>query len=168
LTFATYPTLTDLVNAVIALGVGWSASVVTGYGDYPSTDLYVPQEVTNVRNSTGGCFGLFSDDLARDDYSSDLDMGILYASPRAPVRIDYRAGFDEIPDPIKQATLAVGLALLAAPQGAIASGSGVSSRSLGDRSIEFAGGVSGGSASLFTPMKRQLLSPYVAYRARIF
>jgi hypothetical protein len=76
LTWAAYPTLQSLMNAVSALGNGWSGQIVGdadvqyGYGDYglwPSSDLYVPAsygdplEGSGVQTSQGymnarGCF----------------------------------------------------------------------------------------------------------------
>jgi hypothetical protein len=61
-TFAGNPTLTALVNAVNALGNGWSAQVVgdsVNYGGWPSADLFWPNsygdplEGTGIRESQG-------------------------------------------------------------------------------------------------------------------
>src|SRR5262249_58714666 len=54
--YATYPTLTQLANAVIACGNGWSAQVVgdsTDYGGWPSSDLWVPNGDLYVQSGQG-------------------------------------------------------------------------------------------------------------------
>ncbi len=77
LTWAAYPTLNALMNAVTALGNGWSGQIVGDaaqqygqsgdYGLWPSADLYVPAsygdplEIEGVQTSQGyanarGCF----------------------------------------------------------------------------------------------------------------
>ncbi len=59
LTFATYPTLNALANAVSALGNGWQGQIVgdagpTGdYGLWPSADLYVPNSYGDALEGAG-------------------------------------------------------------------------------------------------------------------
>jgi hypothetical protein len=59
LTFATYPTLNALANAVTALGNGWQGQIVgdaspTGdYGLWPSADLYVPNSYGDALEGAG-------------------------------------------------------------------------------------------------------------------
>src|SRR5262249_33613849 len=59
LTWATYPTINALANAVNALGNGWAAQIVgdagaTGdYGLWPSADLYVPGSYGDTLEGSG-------------------------------------------------------------------------------------------------------------------
>jgi hypothetical protein len=61
LTWASYPTLTALMNAVTALGNGWQGQVITSatgqfagdYGNWPSADLYVPNSYGDPLEGSG-------------------------------------------------------------------------------------------------------------------
>jgi hypothetical protein len=61
LTWASYPTLTSLMNAVTALGNGWQGQVVSSatsqfagdYGNWPSADLYVPNSYGDPLEGSG-------------------------------------------------------------------------------------------------------------------
>lgn len=61
LTWASYPTLTSLMNAVTALGNGWQGQVVSSatsmyagdYGNWPSADLYVPGSYGDTLEGSG-------------------------------------------------------------------------------------------------------------------
>jgi hypothetical protein len=55
-TFASYPTLTQLVAAINALGNGWNAQVVgdsNNYGGWPSADLYWPSSYGDPLEGVG-------------------------------------------------------------------------------------------------------------------
>lgn len=61
LTWASYPTLTALMNAVTALGNGWQGQVMSSatgqyagdYGNWPSADLYVPNSYGDPLEGSG-------------------------------------------------------------------------------------------------------------------
>ncbi len=61
LTWAVYPTLSSLMNAVTALGNGWQGQVVANanaqyagdYGNWPSADLYVPGSYGDALEGAG-------------------------------------------------------------------------------------------------------------------
>jgi hypothetical protein len=61
LTWASYPTLGSLMNAVTALGNGWQGQVVQSataqyandYGNWPSADLYVPNSYGDALEGAG-------------------------------------------------------------------------------------------------------------------
>jgi hypothetical protein len=122
LAFATYTTLTTLVAAVNALSNGWSASVVSPYGAFPSADLLPLQGAATALNG-GTKLEMYTEDspawgssgiwtspwgYVGDGPGWRLDAGpgkLIGAWPQGlqNIRIDYRAGFEIIPAPIQEA-----------------------------------------------------------------
>lgn len=111
--FASYLTLDLLAAAVIAVGSGWTASVASGYGSFPSADLLPLQgAATAVSTSGGACLELYTEDSPAWSVSSgvgwrlDADVGYLVGSwpqGRLNIRVDYRAGYDTIPQDVQEA-----------------------------------------------------------------
>jgi hypothetical protein len=102
LLFADYPTLTTLAAAIVAIGVGWSADITSGYTLYPSADLVSGQHGNAKTENT-----IYS----WDDYAGSLDTGDiangileLYLPRGYKVRATYTGGYIDVPEPIKLAT----------------------------------------------------------------
>jgi hypothetical protein len=128
-TWASYPTLSAVANAVNALGGGWSAQVVgdgNDYGKWPSQDLFVPPSHGTGQASQGaltarGTFAelrLHTSEL--QGYQWDARGWLLRAIPYTdpdlllpedlvwPVgvnnfRVQYTAGYAEVPEAVQQA-----------------------------------------------------------------
>jgi hypothetical protein len=129
LTWAAYPTLTQLANAVTALGNGWSAQVVgdgNDYGSWPSADLYVSpaygQGTTSQGNLTarGAYAELKMHTLELQGYQWDVRGWLLRAIPYTdpellhpedliwPVgvnnfRVQHTAGYTTVPEAVQEA-----------------------------------------------------------------
>jgi hypothetical protein len=130
LTFASYPTLTALMNAINAIGNGWSAQAMgddNNYGSWPSADLYWPPSFGDGTTSQGAlsAAGQFAElkmhtyELAGfqfDQMRGWLLRAIPYSDPELlhpedlvfPVginnfRIQYTAGFTTIPEAVQEA-----------------------------------------------------------------
>lgn len=90
LAFSTYSTVQSLANAVNALGAGWSATVGTKMGNWPTIDssgtfaeLYAPagtQGALTQASGLGARFDVFSVDLQSWDY--DSSNGVIFLSPQ--------------------------------------------------------------------------------------
>jgi hypothetical protein len=129
ITFAGSVSLQTVVNAVNALGNGWSAQVVgdaSNYGSWPSADLYCPNGATTGANAGQGsltAWGQFAE-LKMHTYelagfqihnaSGWLLRAIPYTDPELlhpedliwPVgvnnlRVQYTAGYASVPDPVQ-------------------------------------------------------------------
>lgn len=102
LTYAAYPTFTTLSSAINALvddddaSLGWVASVESGYGDYPSSDLVQSQFINAKEAATLKTWVDWEEDL-----SFDPDTGIIETNLSGNVRVSYLGGFDEVPEPLK-------------------------------------------------------------------
>lgn len=106
LLFATYPTLSSLVAA---LPSGWSGSVSSGYGAYPSIDL-----VWGVSGTGGTALPIWTD---ASDYYCDLANGIVnlgYSSSNwfiagdsaycsRSAKVVWTGGYTSIPEDLQQA-----------------------------------------------------------------
>lgn len=107
LAFATYPTISALATAVGLLGSGWTATVQGSFGSYPTTDLMALQGATSaLSNGSGATLEMYTEDSPASGWRLDANIG--YLSGRWPqgslnIRIDYRAGFEEIPEDVQQA-----------------------------------------------------------------
>jgi hypothetical protein len=130
-TWANYPTLQSVANAVSALGNGWNAQVVgspTGdYGLWPSADLYVPPSYGDGAQSQGAltCVaGAFAElkmhTLELAGYQFDPRGWLLRAIPYSDpellhpedlvwptginnFRVQYTAGYTTIPESVQEA-----------------------------------------------------------------
>jgi len=123
LLFTNYPTLASLAAAVNAMANGWSATVRANFANWPSADLKPLQGALSALNgsrdleiyteSISSLSGVpFADEFNFDSPGSgwrlDDETGELYAHfPRGQlnIRIDYRAGFATIPQPVQEATV---------------------------------------------------------------
>jgi hypothetical protein len=117
-TWATYPTLQGVANAVTALGNGWSAQVIGDYTLWPSADLRTPQGALTA-------WGQFAElkmhtyELAGyqiDERRGWLLRAIPYTDPELlhpedliwPVginnfRVQYTAGYATVPEDVQEA-----------------------------------------------------------------
>lgn len=107
LALATYTTITDLANAIIAVGNGWSATVAGNsddYGKWPSADLKAIQGAVNARSDFGGAeLYLYTEELPY--FLVNDAQGTLYGSfPLGfqNIEVKYTAGYTTIPDDIQQ------------------------------------------------------------------
>jgi len=118
LTFAAYPTLTALASAIVALGHGWTGSVATGYGNYPSSDL-LPQQHGNAKTENT----LWNWDDYQGVFNFDYRTGVLdlWLNRGQRVRVVYMGGFEDVPEDIKQATANLVVASFNGPEGRIQS-----------------------------------------------
>lgn len=127
LTFAAYPTLSALAAAIDALGSGWTATVQSGLGSWPSSEL-VSREGPLGCLSVGCTLDVFSSDMQLIDvdrrggvvyfssygpgpsgstgWGGDIlgsDADVTYGSFRPQVRVRYNAGWSAIPDDVQLA-----------------------------------------------------------------
>jgi hypothetical protein len=133
LSYATYPTIQGLANAINALGASWSAQAVgisTGdYGLFPSADLWIPSSFADGTTTTNQgaltCRGSWAElklhTYELQGYQWDAGRGWLlraipYTDPELlhpedliwPVginnfRIQYTAGYTTIPEAVQEA-----------------------------------------------------------------
>jgi hypothetical protein len=120
-TWASYPTLTQVAAAVNALGNGWSAVVADGsYANRASADLRAPQGALNAMNIQAPLL-LHAQELS--GYDIDADRGWLIRGPASAEMLDafddplpptwfgglnfwrvvYTAGFATVPDDVQEA-----------------------------------------------------------------
>ncbi len=129
LLFATYPTITLLANAIIAVGAGWKASITSPYGGWASTELtggFVGQGCApSAVPTSGALFNVLADldGCKRRPNSPMLWVGTQYTNSDAQrwgpggdqffddnsitqgvVRVTYQAGFSVIPADVQNAT----------------------------------------------------------------
>lgn len=106
LAFSTNVTLTSLATAIAALGNGWSATVITGYESFPSTDLRATQ-------GAFACHGLQAELRLHvqelHDFDVDAERGYLirrdstFEGGAQHWRVVYAAGFATIPEAVQEA-----------------------------------------------------------------
>lgn len=98
LTFASYATLAALETAIELIS-GWSVTVASGYGDYPSSDLVSGQFVTC---KTGG--NLLSWLPSEEHFIFNTDVGTIrfFCEDYQIVKVKYRGGFSVVPEGIQQ------------------------------------------------------------------
>ena len=135
ITFATYDTLTKLVDAVNALGSNWQASLVsTEYSSFKSSELIKKYGAYCLDNTWAY---LNVPDGYIDDYEVDEDIGELYYSGGFTVGnknifIDYTAGYTTVPDDLSEAALEIiGIGYKNWKENTL----GVTNRTIGDGSI---------------------------------
>lgn len=99
LLFATYTTITALAAAINALGNGWSATVVTGLGEWATAELVRGPARSAL---SGARFSVWSEDA--DGVAIDPHAGVLvFGSAGGTVRVVYDAGFETVPVSVQQA-----------------------------------------------------------------
>lgn len=179
LAYASYPTLASIASAINALGAGWVATTSSGFDKWPSADLKPLQGAVSA--IPGGCdlelytesippsSSLpFADPLSEAAFSSgwrlDDETGEIYARfPRGQlnIRIDYRAGFAAVPQPVQEACVQLVQDLY---QAGLVNNS-LKKATLGSSSVELKN--TSGAAQMSSKVKL-LLSPYVDYSRVMF
>lgn len=103
--FASYTTMTTMVDAINAVGNSWVAVLVsTDFSNYQSTEL-IPRHPANALDNT--YVYLQIPEEAMSEYEVNDDAGIIYPGGKIQlgrniVRVDYGGGFETIPGDIKQ------------------------------------------------------------------
>lgn len=113
LAIATYTTLTTMVDAINAVGSGWSAEVYkSDYDSYPTSYLLPTHNkyCGSFGNTTPGWTELQMIDEPYDDYEVYEDEGRLYRSSCWPrgvknLPVKYTGGYSTMPDDLKQVVL---------------------------------------------------------------
>lgn len=159
--FSAYVTISALATAINALGNGWLATPQAGYSLWPSVDLKPLQGALNAMGG-GATLELYTEDIqwvgfdsASGGYGWRLDSGTgaLYGVfPRGNqnIRIDYTAGFAEVPAAVQEATVSICQSLYRNAQ----ANSALKSASLGDASITLA-------IKAMPATAKMLLDPYM-------
>lgn len=179
LPFATYPTLGQLAAAVSALGAGWSAQVLGGFSLWPAADL------KPLQGAATALFGGYELELYTEQvqpflswppgdacdaapgpsgWRLDDETGELFARfprGRLNVRVDYAAGFADIPQPVQEACVQLVLDLYNA--GLV--NTTLKKATLGGGSFELKDQT---STAVLSGKVSLLLAPYVDYSKTIF
>lgn len=106
LAFASVVTLSSAASAVNALGSGWSATVVTGFGDRASSDLRASQGAFACRDAAAD-LRMHVEELR--DFEVDSPRGYLlrrdgvFTGGIHAWRVIYSAGFTTVPEPVQEA-----------------------------------------------------------------
>ena len=108
ITIADYATIT-LLAAAISANTGWSATVISGWGNFPSTEIIV----SPARSALDHTVDLYVPEDCETDYEIyDPEWGVLYNSygwgaGKRDVYIDYTAGWsrNDMPEPIQSAAM---------------------------------------------------------------
>ncbi len=125
LTYAANPTLSAMATAIVALGVGWAARTVTSYTLWPSADLWVTPRSGDTTRSAGAlsCWGTYAPLYLHVGEASDYDWDSrgsitlrnlggsipsfwFLGDPPYRInayRVQYTAGFAEIPADVQEA-----------------------------------------------------------------
>jgi len=108
LLFADYTTLTTMAGAINALGNGWVATVLSGYGDFASAELK-PMPGSGCLSSI---VNLQLANLPEDDIEIDEDAQFIvhptkWTQGYQNVFVNYTAGYTEVPDDLEQVCLEV-------------------------------------------------------------
>jgi hypothetical protein len=135
ITYALYPTVQAVANAINALNLGWTATPVQGYALYPSADFKIIQGAMTADQNNGGAglemylessvfggYGYYSwgqpgawtgSTLWRFDKEKSVIYGSLPPSQdgNPNIRVDYVGGFNPIPDDVQRACLLVAVSL---------------------------------------------------------
>lgn len=123
LLYSDYPTITQLAGAIAGLGNGWTTQVTNSYGSYPSADLR-PLQGAATALQNGAMLELYTEDLPNwggsfvvcdpafgwigdgPGWRLDAESGVLvgqFPAGRQNIRVDYTAGYAEIPDDLQEA-----------------------------------------------------------------
>ena len=126
LSFSNYPTISTLATAINALGNGWSATTLSGYSNFPTSDFNMIQGAYNCQGGAYAEFKLHVVDIF--DYQVDQARGWLLRGVNALVtqwddplniwtpgimnyRVIYTAGYAQIPDDVQEACAEWAIAL---------------------------------------------------------
>ncbi|MDB5353601.1 MAG: hypothetical protein JWN24_54 [Phycisphaerales bacterium] len=185
LLYASYPTIASMASAINALGGGWAATVRGDFANWPSADFKPLQGATTALTGgrdlelyteavqpftawadAGGSGSAGADDLSQGTAGWRLDdeTGELFGRfprGRLNVRIDYRAGFATIPQPVQEACVQLVQDLY---QAGLVNNT-LKKATLGASSVELK---SSTAATQLSPKVQLLLSPYRDYAKTIF
>lgn len=135
ITYALYPTVQAVANAINALNLGWVATPVAGYALYPSADFKTVQGAMTASQNSGGAglemfletcafggFGFYSPGASigstgwRFDQAKSVIYGALPPSRDGipNIRVDYVGGFDPVPDDVQRACMLTAVSLWSA------------------------------------------------------
>jgi hypothetical protein len=179
LSFAAYPTLSQMSAAVNALGAGWASQVIDQFANWPSADLK-PLQGAATALFGGRPLELYTEDLqpflswppgdcwggeteGSCGWRLDDETGELYGRfPRGQlnIRIDYTAGFASIPQAVQEACVQLVLDLYNA--GLV--NSTLKKATLGNGSFEVQ---SQSSTAVLSGKVSLLLAPYVDFSKTI-
>ncbi len=180
LLYATYPTLTALAGAINTLGGGWSAGVRDDFANWPSADFKPFQGAVSALNG-GQNLEMYSETIqpfmawpsstgdaeegwpATAGWRLDEETGELFGRfPRGQlnIRIDYKAGFAAIPQPVQEACAQLAQDLY---QAGLVNNT-LKKATLGPSSVELK---STTSAAQMSPKVMLLLAPYRDYAKTI-
>ena len=179
LTYTSYPTIASMASAINALNAGWSATARAGFDQWPSADLKPLQGALSVIQG-GRDLELYSESIQplaglrfADEYESgpfsagwrlDDETGELYGRfPRGQlnIRIDYRAGFATVPQPVQEACVQLVQDLY---QAGLVNNS-LKKATLGSSSVELKDST---ATTQMSSKVQLLLAPYVDYSRVIF
>jgi hypothetical protein len=178
LAYASYATIAAMASAINALNAGWSASPRAGFDQWPSADLKSLQGALSVIQG-GRDLELYSESIQplaglpfADEESGpftggwrlDDETGELYGRfPRGQlnIRIDYRAGFASVPQPVQEACVQLVQDLY---QAGLVNNS-LKKATLGSSSIELKEST---ATTQMSSKVQLLLAPYVDYSRVIF
>lgn len=130
----------DAVAAAINLLSGWSATIGTGFGAWPSSSLWI-DGARHAASPSSAALGIFSTPAGVIEV--DRQAGIVGVDACDRVRASYRSGFEAIPGDVQEATVQVIRSLVTAVDSA-----GVTEERLGDYSYKLASGAGGGGSGL--------------------
>lgn len=138
ITYALYPTVQAVANAINALNAGWVATPVPGYALFPSADFKIIQgAMTAIQNNGGASLEMYLENPAFGGYGFyswgqsgswlgstlwrfDQAKGVIYGSlppsqdGNPNIRVDYIGGFAEIPDDVQRACMLTAVSLYGA------------------------------------------------------
>jgi hypothetical protein len=130
LTWASYPTLTQLGAAIVALGASWQVTIENGFQEWPTADFRAgqgSQAALGYQSNVG--LSILADDIpclynartgiitlseqVNDPFTSprfgmylqtDVDDVSVYGGPQG-VRVQYDAGWDTVPEDVQSAAV---------------------------------------------------------------
>lgn len=105
LTWATYPTIAQLAAAVNALGNGWQAYVMGGFGTWSSSDLRATQGAYESRIFTS-YYWIHWQEMSWyrvNEENGEIRNSMVFNNGIQNWRIIYNAGYSVVPDDLQQA-----------------------------------------------------------------
>jgi hypothetical protein len=143
----------DAVATAINLLSGWTATVGTGFGAWPSSSLWV-DGARHAASPSSATLGVFATPAGVIEV--DRQAGIVEVDAFGRVRASYRSGFETIPADVQEAVLQIIRSVVGATDSA-----GVIEERLGDYSYKLATGATSGSGLVRAcPSAAALLARY--------